>query len=303
MLRLQNTDGFRQKQSAAIAGFGRMPAIAPRAFVLSDDDFDDVLSFLRRRPIHTVVMMSFIKDNGLVSEHNRGKFYGYRRADGELEGVALIGHTTLVEARSQSALQAFAAAAKKSETPIKMMMSDGRNIELFWQYFSGGTRQPRLVCEEKLFELNFPFFVKPSNWQIRLAAETELEQVAQAHAEVAFAESGVDPLETDREGFLRRTLRRIRQQRTFVVFEGGQLVFKADIAAQSADVIYLEGIYVAEKYRGRGIGAECLSKLAQTLLQQALHICLLSNMEFKAAHRSFQKAGFKSDDRCTTLFV
>ena len=63
-------------------------------------DTQEVLDFLSIRPVHTVVMTSFINDNGIASELNRGKFYGYRNADGEIEGVALIGHSTLVEARS-----------------------------------------------------------------------------------------------------------------------------------------------------------------------------------------------------------
>lgn len=307
MLQTQTTNGFRYTQSIAqdaVAVFAQPAATASRqARLLSEYDADDVINFLRKRPVHTVVMMSFINDNGLESELNRGKFYGYRDENDELEGVALIGHTTLVEARSEESLKAFAQLARNSETPIKMMMSDGENIQLFWQHFSDGIRRPRLICEERLFELSFPFFAQHNGWEIRTATESELETVAEAHAEVAFVESGVDPLRQDRDGFLKRTLRRIRQNRTFVVFDGKRLVFKADIAAQTEDVIYLEGIYVAPEFRGRGIGSECLSKLSLMLLEKAEHICLLSNVEFAAAHRTYLKAGFKSEDRCTTLFV
>jgi hypothetical protein len=33
------------------------------------------------------------------------------------------------------------------------------------------------------------------------------------------------------------------------------------------------------------------------------NVCLLSNVEFKGAHRSFMKAGMRHTDACTTLFV
>jgi predicted GNAT family acetyltransferase len=46
-------------------------------------------------------------------------------------------------------------------------------------------------------------------------------------------------------------LKRIEQRRTFVVFENGKLVFKADIAAETSDVVYLEGIYVAPDTAGK----------------------------------------------------
>jgi hypothetical protein len=77
-----------------------------------------VLEFLQIRPVHTVVMSSFIQDNGLENADNRGSFYGYRSRAGKLVGVALVGHTTLIEARSEDSLQAFAVIARESATPI-----------------------------------------------------------------------------------------------------------------------------------------------------------------------------------------
>lgn len=270
---------------------------------LREADKAEVLEFLKKRPVHTVVMTGFIRDNGLESADNRGKFFGYRSSDGALEAVALIGHTTLVEAHSEESLKAFALIARQSETPIHLMMSDSGTIEKFWRAFAAGSRKPRLVCTELLFELNFPFLVRECEWEIRNAKAGELEMIAEAHAEVALIESGVNPLEKDREGFLRRCLKRIEKQRTFVVTEGGKLVFKADIVAETDSVIYLEGIYVAAEKRGLGVGSKCLAKLSLQLLERAQHICLLSNVDFKGARRSFEKAGFKNTDICRTIFV
>jgi uncharacterized protein len=283
-------------------GFAVVPDMA-QVCELKDQHTDEVLAFLSMRPVHTVVMTSFINDNGIESALNRGTFYGFRSSDGTLDGVALIGHTTLVEARTDESLSAFAFAARESETPIHIIMSDGRAAELFWQYYTGGARRPRLVCSELLFEISFPVMVRKNVENLRLAAEDELLPVAEAHAEIAFEESGVNPLEKDKDGFLRRTLRRIQQDRTYVVFEDGQLIFKADIVAETAEVVYLEGIYVAPEKRGQGIGADYLSQLSRTLLNRVEHVCLLSNVDFKNAHQAYWKAGFKSKDSCTTIFV
>lgn len=274
-----------------------------RLGLLKTSDEQEVLKFLKIRPVHTVVMTSFIRDNGMENAANRGKFYGYRNAYGTLEGVALIGHTTLVESRSADSLKAFALIARQTDVPIHLMMSDGSTIETFWRHFAGGNRSARKVCTELLFELNFPFLVQSREWDVRIAEASELEQIAVAHDEVAFSESGVSPMLKDRAGFLERCRRRIEQKRTFVVFESGKLVFKADIVAETAEVIYLEGIYVAPEYRGKGVGSSCLSKLSRKLMEKVENICLLSNVEFKSAHRSFVKAGFKNTDCCQTIFV
>ena len=270
---------------------------------LTEADRQEVTSFLQVRPVHTVVMSGWITDNGIENELNRGRFYAYRGMNGTLEGVALIGHTTLIEARSEDALIAFAVAAKMSETPLHVVMSDTESTEIFWRHFAGADQKPRKACIELLFELNFPFLVQECSWDIRSANIDQLEQIAEAHAEVALIESGVDPLEKDREGFLKRTLRRIEKERTFVVFDNGNLVFKADIAAETEDVIYLEGIYVAPEYRGKGVASSCLSKLSRQLLSRGQNICLLSNVEFEYAHRSFLKAGYRNTDSCQTIFV
>lgn len=274
-----------------------------RVQLLTSANTDEVLNFLSVRPVHTVVMTSFINDNGIESKDNRGKYFGYRNNNGELEGVALIGHTTLVESRTEESLRAFAIVARESEIPPYIMMSDGKTIEKFWTYFADINQKPRLVCTELLFELNFPFLVQECKWDLRLAKAEELEQLAEAHAEVAFIESGVNPLEKDREGFLKRTMKRIEKERTFVVFENDKLVFKADIVAETDKVVYLEGIYVSPEYRGQNVGSQCLAKLSLQLMDRVQNICLLSNVDFEGAHRSFAKAGFKNTDRCQTIFV
>lgn len=292
----QKTNSLEYIISNAVANLSRVQ-------ILTEADKPEVLGFLKMRPVHTVVMTSFIQDNGMESPNNRGNFYGYRNFAGNLEGVALIGHTTLVEVRSEDALTALALKARESETPIHIMMSDGNSIESFWQYYSNGNQEPRLVCEERLFEIKHPVIVREAVEGLRLATKDELLPIAEAHAEVALEESGVNPMEKDREGYLNRVLRRIEQGRVWVVFDEDKLVFKADVIAETSEVMYLEGIYVSPEHRGRGVGANCLSQLSRTLLEKVKHVCLLSNVDFQQAHHAYLKAGFKSKDCCVTMFV
>jgi hypothetical protein len=79
---------------------------------LNQSDEAEVFEFLAARPIHTVFMASMIRDNGLVSPHNRGSFYSCRDRYGLLEGVALVGHATVIEARTENSLASFARLAR-----------------------------------------------------------------------------------------------------------------------------------------------------------------------------------------------
>ena len=281
-------------------------SIAPdlsRVFHLTEGDRAEILRFLDRRPVHTVAMTSFILDNGVESELNRGEFYGFRNSDDELEGVALIGHTTLVEARTQEALTALAITAKSSKTPIHLIMSSGNDAHSFWNHLTDYTREPSFSFTELLFEVGYPFPVQHCDLELRMARKKEVLAIAEAHAEVAEIETGRNPMLRDRAGFIGRVKRRIEQDRTFVVFDGDKLVFKADVISETSKTAYLEGIYVAPEYRGKGIGAALLSNVCLRLLDRVDNVCLLSNVEFKDAHRCFFKAGMRNTDACTTLFV
>ena len=286
----------------SVAPFWMRTALVP-AFRLNGSDEAEVLRFLAVNPVQTVVMSSYIADNGIESELNRGTFYGHRDPDGSLDGVALIGHSTLVEARSDDAMTALAFAAKNTNVPVHLIMSNGDDAESFFARWTDGVREPRLRCVEDRFEAAFPFAVQSCEYAVGNADMSQLEAVAKAQAEIAFIECGVDPMLRDREGFLKRVARRIDQNRVFSVVEDGKLVFKADVIAETDETIYLEGIYVDPDLRGKGVGSRCLAALTVQLLSRVPNICLLSNVDFFNAHKSFQKAGSRRTGQCTTLFV
>src|SRR6476660_4243095 len=115
----------------------------------------EVLAFLAQRPIHTVAMMSLINDNGLESSLNRGTFYGCRDLNGRLEGVALVGHATLMETVSDRALAALAQVARECPN-THLIMGEQERIADCWSHYSEAGRRQRLACREWLFEFSWP---------------------------------------------------------------------------------------------------------------------------------------------------
>ena len=269
---------------------------------LVESEEAEVLEFLAQRPIHTVAMMSMITDNGIVSPLNRGTFYGCRDCTGQLEGVALIGHATLLETISDRALRALAEVARDCSYTHMIMGEKDRVID-FWEYYIDAGIERRLACREWLYELRWPSVANGTCPELKLATEEELETVMPIQAEMAFLESGVNPIDTDPEGFRQRCLRRIRLGRTWVLVEDGELVFKADVISQTSDVIYLEGIWVNESKRHSGIGVRCMSQLSQILLEQVNSICLLVNEDNKQAQEFYRKCGFLFRSTYETIFL
>jgi hypothetical protein len=151
----------------------------------------EVLDFLAERPLHTVIMASFVRDNGLVSPLNRGTFYACRDEEGRLAGVALIGHATLVEARTEEALAAFARLARESQSG-HVILGEKDKVGRFWDYYATGEESPRLLCREMLLEQRWPVAVREEVEGLRIATADDLEMVMPVQAEMAYEESGVN---------------------------------------------------------------------------------------------------------------
>ena len=269
---------------------------------LITSDEGEVLKFLGQRPLHTVGMVGFIQDNGLVSPLNRGAFYGCRNSQGQLEGVALIGHATLLETTTDRALEALVAIAQTC-TSTHMIMGEEERIGEFWNYYAGEGQEMRLACRELLFELKWPIEALEEISGLRLATTDDIELAMAVQARMAFAESGVNPLERDPEGFRRRCARRIEQGRTWVWIENGELIFKADILSDTSSVIYLEGVWINTERRAQGYGLRCMSQLARTLLRRTRSLCVLVNENNKEAHTFYQRAGYKLRSVYDTIFL
>jgi uncharacterized protein len=281
----------------------RSPASEPVIVkMLTAEDEGEVMAFLNERPIHTFGMAGFIRSNGVVSPHNHGEFYACRNDLGELQGVALIGRYILVETRSDAAMEAFAHVAQDCRH-AHMLLGEQDQVETFWEYYADGGQSQGLYCREYLLEQRWPVEVKPAVPGLRLATSDDLDLIVPAHAQIAFDESGTDPLQVDPEGFRQRCARRIELGQSWVLIEDGRLIFKAEVVSDTPETIYLEGIWVDSQDRGRGIGARCMSQLSRNLLLRSSSVCLLVNEKNRSARAFYEKAGFKFISYYDTIYL
>jgi predicted GNAT family acetyltransferase len=268
---------------------------------LAESDRAEVLAFLAENPVHTVCMAGLIRDNGLVSEYNRGAFWGCR-SNGRLEGVALVGHHTLVDARTRRATAEFALVAQAA-TRLHMIMGELERVEEFWASYADEGRQVRLACRELLFELRQAPEVHGEAEGLRPATPEDLDLIAPVQAHLVELESRINPLDTDPEGFRARCLRRIERGRTWVIVEGGRLLFKAEVQADTPEVVYLEGVYVGPALRGTGAGRRYMTGLCRKMLLRTRAVCLLVNEENERAQGFYRSCGFRLRSVYDTIFL
>ena len=285
-----------------LPSFSLAPVKTMEPEVLSEKDKEEVLDFLARRPIHTVCMAGYIRDHGMVSELNRGVFYGCRSKEGSLQGVALIGHAILLETQSDEALKAFAE-LRHEFASSHLVRGQHEMIQQFWEHFAQLGHKPRLACRELLFEQQAAPRIDGPTPQLRPATLRDLDEIIKINAEMVLAESGIDPGKKDPAGFRTRVAHRIRDGRIWVWTNEGRMVFKVDVFAETPEMIYLEGVYVREQERGKGHGLRCMSQLGRILLERSRSICLLVNERREKLSAFYQKAGYRFRDIYDTIYL
>jgi ribosomal protein S18 acetylase RimI-like enzyme len=264
-------------------------------------DEDEVLSALSAPSLTNVIMSGFVRDNGLVSALNRGRFYACRNQENKLDGVALIGHSILFEAFSENAIQAFATLARR-EQAAHLLMGEHTAVQKFWSYYAGKDQSPRLICPVAFLRSDEAFHDSRSINGLRPATQEDLEHVVGAQASMALETSGVDPLAKDPVGFRERYLRRIEKGRVWVLIKNDRLVFKTDVIADTPEATYIEGVYVSPEERGKGVGRNCVSALGRIFLQRTKAIYLFVEQENTHTQAFYLNLGFSIGGQYDLLY-
>ena len=280
----------------ALAHGGRGALVASR---LRKSDQREVLDFLAVRPLNTVIMSGLIRDNGLESPCNRGSFYGCRDGRGELIGVALVGHVTLFEARHGGALSALARASRRARG-VHAVVGEREGVRVFCSLRADSDfgRPPLSARREQFMVLTkSPAAAGEPPPGLAPATLEHLAAIVEASAEMAEEATGVNPHVVAPEGFRRRAAGRVERGRVWAWFEGGRLVFKVEVAAETPEAVYLEGLYVNPQERGRGHARRCLSSLCDILLRRAGSVCLMVEEGNSTAQALYGRLGF--EPHCT----
>ncbi|HYN85114.1 MAG TPA: GNAT family N-acetyltransferase [Pyrinomonadaceae bacterium] len=267
---------------------------ALRVAPLKASERAEVLAFLAAKPVHNVGLAGLVRDNGVESLLNRGRFHTCRTGRGALVGVALVGHVVLFDARSDAAIEAVALVARAA-TRKHLLMGEAEGVERFWEFYAGDTDAgPRLV--RRVVMLERPAASDPGAEPVkglRPATLADLPFVMTIQAEMAAEESGTNPLESDRLGFRVRCVRRVESGRAWVCVVDGRPVFKADVIAETPEAAYVEGVYVSPETRGQGLGGRCLAQMCRALGRTgAKTVCLFADERNARARRFYEAAGF-----------
>jgi predicted GNAT family acetyltransferase len=161
-----------------------------------------------------------------------------------------------------------------------------------------------LRADQPLLVLDGPVTLEGDD-TVRAARPADLDRYVSAAAAMFTEELGVSPhIAPGSEPFRLRVEDLIRTGRAFGSFDfRGQVIFKADLGAVTAQTCQIQGVWVRPDLRGRGIGTAALATVVRHALTLAPTVSLYVNDFNTAARRVYQKLGMHQHATLSTVLL
>jgi ribosomal protein S18 acetylase RimI-like enzyme len=138
---------------------------------------------------------------------------------------------------------------------------------------------------------------------VRRAQPGDLDLLVVAAAAMHREEMGIDPLAIDPAGWRARMAVLIARGWSWVWIEGGEVLFKAELSAWTAEVVQVQGVYTAPSARGRGIATAGLAAVCEALHAEVPTCSLYVNHFNVAALRVYTRLGFETVGEFATIIL
>ncbi|HEU5470484.1 MAG TPA: GNAT family N-acetyltransferase [Actinophytocola sp.] len=277
------------------------------ARLLDERDRASVRAALAVDPVASCMVAARIDALGLDPWRLGGELWGCepRGRTSRLDALCFAGPNLIPLQGNRSALRAFADRALSRRRicssvvgPSEQVLGIWSELELDW----GPAREVR--AEQPLMATMGEPMVLPDPL-VRPVRPDELDRYLPAAIAMFIEEVGVDPRAGDGGASYRaRVAELIATGRAFARFEGGDVVFKAEIGALSHTVGQIQGVWVRPNRRGHGLGAAGTAAVVDRLVRGMGRVASLYvnsyNVVAKAAYR---KIGFgQVGEYATVLF-
>jgi GNAT superfamily N-acetyltransferase len=136
---------------------------------------------------------------------------------------------------------------------------------------------------------------------VRPSTRGDLEALIVAAARMHREEMGIDPLAVDAPAWRMRMMSLIERRWSWIWMRHHEVLFKAELSAWTPDVVQIQGVYTAPKYRGQGIARAGLAAVCANVFNDVPRCSLYVNQYNVIAQRVYERLGFKAADVFATV--
>jgi ribosomal protein S18 acetylase RimI-like enzyme len=240
---------------------------------------EQILAFCAEDPVERV----FLED---VARRGLGRFVGLGE-DGRLTALCHVGANVVPSGAGCGAFARAAAAGR-----ARMVIGEQHAVNDLWEAARTLMDRPR---EDRPGQPVYVVEQPPDGGGtgLREATLADLGLLVPACAAAHEEEIGINPLDSDPDGFRWRTQAQIGEGRSWIWVEDGTILFKAEASAWTPEAVQLQQVWVDPTVRNRGNAQRAMRDLCRRLLELVPTVCLFVRPENAPAIRVYEAIGMR----------
>ncbi len=270
--------------------------------VLGAADLADFLALSDRDPVVNVFVDHRARSTNLEPRWLGGEVWG-RYADGRLVAACHVGANLVPVNATPDDARAFAERALSRSRSVSTIVGPHDAVRAFWQVVAGSWGPPRETrWRQPHLELSGPAAVA-ADPRVRRTTREDMDLLYPACVAMYTEEVGLSPEDGGGADLYRaRVAQLVSRGWSFARFDGGRLVFKAEVACTSPHAAQIQGVWVAPERRGEGLAVGGMAAVAEIVRREvAPTVSLYVNEWNTAARRAYLRVGFEETARFSTV--
>jgi hypothetical protein len=231
-----------------------------------------------------------------------GELWGFH--DGRaLASVCYAGANLVPVAADRNACRVYADLALRRGRRCSSIAGEADSVLPMWEMLChewGPAREVR-GCQPVMATSRLPKVL--ADRRVRRVRPEELDALLPAAIAMFTEEVGVSPIGRDGGANYRaRLYGLVRAGRVFALFDGPDVIFKAEIGAVTPHACQLQGVWVRPDRRGQGLSISGVAAVTETAISEiAPTVSLYVNDYNVPARRAYRRVGFRETGRFATV--
>jgi predicted GNAT family acetyltransferase len=271
--------------------------------VLTTADRDQALEVCARDTRTNVFVAARILEGGLATPP--GAVLGYADGSG-LQAICWASSNLVPVGCDAQALAAFASTARRWRRHCSSLFGPADMVLPLWDALRPTWGKPRDVRTHQPVMATagpLPPGVVPDS-RVRRARYDEVNLVMPAAAAMFTEEIGYRPYWGSGQLYRQGIASLIRRGHTFVRIDDGEVVFKADVGSVALGVAQVQGVWVAPRWRGKGMAAPAMAAVVEQVRAEIADVVTLYVNDFNAPARStYSRVGFTEIGSFATVLM
>jgi len=265
-------------------------------------DLDAFLALARQDPVVNVFADYRATTTNLEPRWLGGEMWG-RFENGELASACHVGANLVpVQATAHDAA-AFAERALARGRTVSTIVGPQEAVRVFWNGVAGSWGRPREVRWEQPHLQIGAMPLVAGDPLVRRSTRADMDQLYPACVAMYTEEVGISPeYGGGAELYRARVTQLVSRGWSFARYDEGRLVFKAEVACATPYAAQIQGVYVPEALRGRGLASAGMAAVVNIVRREIAPVVSLYVNDWNTAARAvYERVGFRETARFATV--